>query len=610
MNNQNEINLNQKQEYQVTCPFCSVGCRYKILKGHDEVIFSKKTQDVIDFDYQNPINQGALCPRGHFSYELLSHPKRLNRSCYKSNGKLTPEIPEIIFQNLLSSIQKQGGKLPLSIFFNPLISLHDTRALLDFATNNKIQAIDFIAPVDRPLFRAILETPFPYRKCDDPRTLSNLNYILTVGDIFTKHPILSRHILKAKYAFRQNALFNINPIPGRTSWFSNIFLENSPHTEPVYLGYLYTEIYKIVKKDFPQQEFKSLAGIISDQFEYFPEKIISSQEKEYLKYIVEFLLSGKKSAILYSTHHYNVLGSFISGLLCSALSSLTSSYFIPLYGDGNFNALENLASDIYPQLRLGRKPLLYHLMQNPSSFAWAVDWNPMTYLPGSVDLPVNINWIVSSMVQDKFPDNTIALLSEVHINEQMDLRTNFISWQSIGAQPVKTPIGSAQSIAHYTYLLHQKANEKKVTFDVQDFTAPQSGWDEILQGELQYYTDKIKSFEDMDGIWLIPAEHMAHYKDAGLTQYSSWAQRACTDEHLVVSHKTASEFKLKNGTEMVLKTNKRELPFRIKTSQKLKENTLVGYSHYSPLRRALPAEFSTYNQEYYFWCPKVSLNIK
>jgi len=610
MNTQSEINLNQKQEYQVTCPFCSVGCRYKILKGRDEVIFSQNTRDVIDFDYQNPINQGALCPRGHFSYELLSHPKRLNRSCYKSNGKLKPEIPEIIFQNLLSDVQRKTGKLPLSIFFNPLISLHDTRALLDFANNNKIQAIDFIAPVDRPLFRAILENPFPYRKCDDPRILSTLNYILTVGDIFTKHPVLSRHILKAKYAFRQNALFNINPITSRTSWFSNIFLENLPHTEPIYLAYLYTEIYKTVKKDFPQEEFKNLADMVSDHFEPFIEKFISPEDKEYLKYIVEFLLSDKKSAILYSTHHYNVLGSFISGFLCSALSSLTSSYLIPLYGDGNFNALENLASDIYPQLQLGRKSLLYHLMQNPSSYAWAVDWNPLTYLPGSVDFPAKIKWIVSSMVQDDFPENTLALLSEVHFNEQMDLRTNFISWQSIGAQPVKSPIGSAQSIAHYTYLLHQKANERKVTFDTREVTTPHTSWSEILNAELQYYSGKLKEFNDLDGLWLIPAEHMAHYKDAGLTQYSSWAKKDCIDEHLFVSHKTAAKSKLKDRADLSLKINNKEISFRVKISQKLGKNTLVGYSHYSPLRRALPAEFSTYNQEYYFWCPRVSLNSK
>ena len=118
MNAHSEIIVNPKKEFQVTCPFCSVGCRYKILKGHDEVIFSQKTQDVIDFDYQNPINEGALCPRGHFSFELLSHPKRLNRSYHKSNGKLTPEIPEMIFQNLMSEGQKKSGKLTLSILMN------------------------------------------------------------------------------------------------------------------------------------------------------------------------------------------------------------------------------------------------------------------------------------------------------------------------------------------------------------------------------------------------------------------------------------------------------------------------------------------------------------
>jgi predicted molibdopterin-dependent oxidoreductase YjgC len=610
MNTQNEFSLDQKQEFQVTCPFCSVGCRYKIRKGMDEVIFSQRTRDVIDFDYENPINEGALCPRGHFSYELMSHPRRLSRSYYRTNGKLTPEISEIIFQKLISEIKGKSSKTPLTILINPLISLHDIRALLDFATNNKIDSIDFVAPIDRSLFRAMLNNPYSYRKCDDPRVLKNLNYILSVGDVFTKHPVLSRHVLQAKYLFRQNALFNINPVPSRTSWFANIYFENALYTEPLYLGYLFKKIYEKKKKEFPQEEFKILEDLIHEKFDRLIEEWITPENQRYLDYIVKFLASDSKSAILYSTHPYNVLGSYISGMICTALSSLTSSYLIPLYADGNFNAIEDLARDVYPHLNLGRKPMLHHTIEHPAHYAWAVGWNPVTYIPGSLKYSEKMNWIISSLVQDEFPPNSAALLAEAHFNEQMDLRTNFISWQSIGSQPVKSPIGSAQSIAHYTYLFHQKASEQKIELNSNRTSTPHSDWDKMLPAEMDYYLNKLKELNEIKGIWVIPTEHMTHYKDASLTQYSSWAKRDCMDEELLVPANVAQSESIKNQTDISLQINKRDIPFRVKISQKLVDNIVVGHAHYSPLRQALPGEFAPHNHEYYFWCPKIPSNLK
>ncbi|OPX34718.1 hypothetical protein B1H10_02965 [candidate division KSB1 bacterium 4484_188] len=209
-----------KQEFRVTCPFCAVGCRFKILKGENEVVFSQRTTDNIDFDYENDINEGALCPRGHFAYELLSHPKRLGRAFYKKNGKLTPEIPEIIFQKVVADLKKQKAANPLAILFDPMLSLHDIRALLEFARNNKITTVDFVAPTDWHLFHAMVETPFTHRQCRNSRALKNLNSVLAIGDLFTKEPVLSRHLLKAKYAFRANQFNVINPFPTRTSWFA------------------------------------------------------------------------------------------------------------------------------------------------------------------------------------------------------------------------------------------------------------------------------------------------------------------------------------------------------------------------------------------------------
>jgi hypothetical protein len=380
-----------------------------------------------------------------------------------------------------------------------------------------------------------------------------------------------------------------------------------PHTEAIYLAYLFLEIYQKVRNDAPRENFQNLESLLKEQFDPVFEKTINPEHKQYLNYIVEFLTSDKKSAIIYSTHHYNVPGSFISGIICAALSSLTSSYLIPLYADGNFNAIEDLARDIYPDLQLGGKPLLYDITQEAAGYVWAVGWNPSSYIPGTLKFPAHQKWIISSMVQDNYPENTAALLSEVHFNEQMDLRTNFINWQSIGSQAVKSPIGSAQSIAHYTYLFHQKASELEVSLGSRKISAQKLSWDELLRGEIEYYINKVKEINYEAGLWLIPAEHIAHYKDAHLTQYSSWANRDCINDQLIVPQQIAKQHNLREHDQIFIQVNQEQLPFQIKIGQRISDKNLLGYAHYSPLRQALPGEFSPFNKEYYFWCSKVSI---
>ncbi len=607
MNDKSLLNLESRPEFQVTCPFCSVGCRFKILTGLNEVIFSSKTQDVIDFDYANPVNEGSLCPRGHFSYELLSHPMRLGKAYYRKNGALELEIPELIFQNIATDLKKNPDQKPLAILINPMQSLHDIRALLDFANNNQIEAIDFVSPLDRHLFRAMVNNPFEFPKCDDPRVLKNLNYSLCIGDIFTKHPVLSRHLLKAKYAFRQNALFCINPVNYRTSWFANIFLENFPHTEPLYLAYLFKKIYTAKKDGARAAELKIIDELISDQFAALIKKFVPPERQRYLDYISEFLLSPKKFALFFSTHHYNSLGSYISALLCAAISHITQCIFVPLYSDGNFNAIEQFSREIYPKLFLGKKPILHTVINQAFQYLFAVGWNPQTYFPGPIQFPDRSKWIISSMVQDNFPVNTYALLPEAHIYEKMDLRTNFVNWQSIGSSPVKTPIGSAQTIAHFIYLFYQNAIENKLSLSVTDLPRNVNTWNENLQQEITYYVKKLKELSQQEGLWLIPYDHIVHYKDAQLTQYSSWAKKDCVDERLTIPDEVGKQKKINNDQFTIMKWKKQSIEFKINYGFHLPSDRVIAYAHYSPVRRLIEGEFAEHNKEYYFWCPRVQL---
>jgi len=596
-----------KKEYFVTCPFCAVGCRFKIRKGMDEVVFSSRTLDEIDFDYDNPVSGGALCPRGHFAYELLSHPKRLGKAYYRYNGKHSPEIPEIIFQKIGQEIKKRKAKNPLAILIDPPLSLHDIRAILDFAQDNGIFAVDFVAPTDRHLFRALLDNPFSYQKCHDARILKELNHILCVGDVFSKQPVLSRYLLKSKYAFRSNRLFTINPIPTRTSWFSNLHIEHKPHYEPILLFYLFQLIFQKKSGEEVSDDLNWLHQFIKQNLSDVFKEQLSDPQKEALNTIAEALITSQNSAIFFSTHLYNAAGSYLSSLACAAISSLTNSYFMPLYTDSNLSAIEEYARNIFQKLELGKRAVLSHILQNQYQYIVAIGWNPESAFPGQIQWPDQSEWVITSMIQTDFPENTRAILPQAHFYEQMDLRTNFLVYQSQGSEKVKEPVGSSQPISQFIYQFYQKITEQKVNLkqDSQSIPGDERSYREKLEAELNYYQDRLHKLDDEKGYWMVPTDHVAHYKDGELTRLSSWVQKICTDQELMMPAAIAGQLGIKDGNYLSVEHQGQKILFKAQWRKSLPESVVIPNAHYPSVRKMMEAEFAEHNREYYFFCPHI-----
>jgi formate dehydrogenase major subunit len=61
------------------CPYCGVGC--------GQLIFHKQGKLIsIEGDPASPISRGHLCPKGSASYELVTHPGRLQKIRYRRPG--------------------------------------------------------------------------------------------------------------------------------------------------------------------------------------------------------------------------------------------------------------------------------------------------------------------------------------------------------------------------------------------------------------------------------------------------------------------------------------------------------------------------------------------
>jgi formate dehydrogenase major subunit len=58
------------------CPYCAVGCGQLIYHKDGELVS-------IEGDPASPVSRGRLCPKGSASFELLTHPARLDKVRYR-----------------------------------------------------------------------------------------------------------------------------------------------------------------------------------------------------------------------------------------------------------------------------------------------------------------------------------------------------------------------------------------------------------------------------------------------------------------------------------------------------------------------------------------------
>ncbi|MDP2480434.1 MAG: hypothetical protein Q8W51_12090 [Candidatus Palauibacterales bacterium] len=61
------------------CPYCGVGCGQLAYHRDGELL-------AIEGDRESPVSQGTLCPKGSASYQLMTHPTRLQRVRYRAPG--------------------------------------------------------------------------------------------------------------------------------------------------------------------------------------------------------------------------------------------------------------------------------------------------------------------------------------------------------------------------------------------------------------------------------------------------------------------------------------------------------------------------------------------
>ena len=234
------------------CLFCSLGCGVAFRTSAGEIT-------AIDYDKENPVNLGSLCPRGYYNLELINHPQRLTH----------PQIGKNIvsWDQAISFARRELKKFdPSSIGI----------ALSSMATNEDAYSACLLAdslgtknissqgdPSDIEAFKGntwSVEGAFP----ENIERIGGSEALLIIGDVLTRSPVLSKRINQVKYGKRGNQVIVIDPNASHTSWFATTHLKNRPGTEASLMAAIVNVISQANKRgniDIDLNKVSQTAGI-------------------------------------------------------------------------------------------------------------------------------------------------------------------------------------------------------------------------------------------------------------------------------------------------------------------------------------------------------------
>lgn len=229
--------------------FCSLGCGLAFRSVGENFT-------AIDYDFDNPVNHGSLCPRGYYNYELLNNPAKL----------IDPYIAgrKSSWADATSYIKEKLGKYSgheVAIIISENATNEDAYVAVNMA--KELRTKNIAAMGDK--CNADVSRGYTWGeqgpKVADITKIGNYDALLIVGDLLTRSPVLSKAVNSVKYGKRGNQVIVIDANNSHTSWFATNHLKVNPGTEAVLLAGLVKVVADVNKKPSTDIDLKQVAAI-------------------------------------------------------------------------------------------------------------------------------------------------------------------------------------------------------------------------------------------------------------------------------------------------------------------------------------------------------------
>ncbi|HTY13642.1 MAG TPA: molybdopterin-dependent oxidoreductase [Candidatus Omnitrophota bacterium] len=215
------------------CLFCSLGCGVCFRKEGERVV-------QIDYDTENPVNNGSLCPRGHYNLELIEHPQRLG---YPLIGNKRAEWEEAL--SMLRSKLKDAEPSTVGILISGMASNEEALLAGKLARTLGITNISCAGDASDAETYGGARFETPVCSLGKVGEIDRGDAVMVIGDILNRSPVLSQRINKVKYGKRGNKVIVIDPDRSHTSWFATSHLKLKPGSEAALLA----GMIKVISED-------------------------------------------------------------------------------------------------------------------------------------------------------------------------------------------------------------------------------------------------------------------------------------------------------------------------------------------------------------------------
>lgn len=235
------------EKKKTTCLFCSLGCS-ALVSGRRGLYYDK----------EDPVNRGALCPRGNYVLELLYHPQRLLRPLI--GGR------ETTMEEALASVRQKLKELDPATSAIAVSANAFSEEIYLAAKLARVLGFHFEvtgAKEDAEALQA-LKWESPAQEADLASDFSEYDALLIVGDLLVRSPVLSRKVNQVKYGARGNQVIVIDPGVSHTAWFATQHLKPNPSTEVAVLAGIFSSLYP-EKLKLDLNEVEKLTGVKKDR---------------------------------------------------------------------------------------------------------------------------------------------------------------------------------------------------------------------------------------------------------------------------------------------------------------------------------------------------------
>ena len=570
------------------CPVCSLQDGLILQWKHPSPRFSENSIASVDYDAENAINEGSLCPRGNAVAELVEHPLRLDAPVV--NGQQV-DWDKALGQaaTSLKKVAKKHGPEALGVLAGGGLTLEE--ALLLRKLGREILGTQNVAPYfpdDGAVFHYLSRLGW-----DDGFRLEDLQkrqVMLLVGDVFMEHPVISKRVLRAKYKDRQHRLLVIDSANTQTAAFAHEHLRPRPGTEALVLAGIAQMVSEAQSKGARDFSLKF-------DLEAVAQRTGVSQHK--MGAVASALSSASDGAIIQSNLYGRQGLHGACALLGHALTRLVPGKLtfvhLPVLWNGR-GVYQVLSAAGKGQRAISGPQIMEMVMEGQIRALLLFGLDPLSATP-SKKLASALKKLDFLLVADVLPTNSTSLahiLLPAAIGPEKGGRVLYLNGDGQEIEPAVPPPGLARPEREIIAGLAQRISPNQelsgTTAEIEKILKgdKKTSWTEIF-GEVEPLLVKRLSAEEREKtaypLFLVPAAVPAHLGDGSVTRHFSWAQKVCGAPCVWASPSLMDELNVEQGAQVQVSSKVNQALFPLASDDSLPKGVISAPAHFPEVRR-------------------------